>query len=591
MSTKPLEKSQSSGVDSGRRNFLKKSGAALAAGIALSPLSALTAPGIEQEPDIAAASDIKHFSSGPSHRPNIVFLITDQERFPQHWPEGWADDNLPNRKRLADHGLTFTRAFCNSAMCSPSRATLFTGLYPAQHGVTETLQTGGTDDDGTPSHVSQTTLQPTTQNIAKMLASAGYNVQYRGKWHISKDATGTLDAQSPLDLGRHGFQGWRPPDGGTNQDAVHFGGGDTNYDAQYAAQAADFLKNADPKSSRPFALFVCLINPHDLMAYPSVWDQPSYSDIPPFEGSDNYGKDAPICFELGIDLPPTIDEPPLGNFKPSAQARSTLMWDSGLGALSTYQQKLNYVNFYAFLHKESDQHMGTVLDALEASVLSDKTIVIRLADHGEMGLAHGGMRQKAYNAYEETIHVPLVISNPRLFPGPVQTQALASLIDIMPTVATLAGVPNRERWKFMGRDLTPIIQDAIDHPTNPTATIQDFIYFTTDETLGLEIVGQPSRVRCLREAAWKVTEYFDPTGVTPSQFELYDLVKDPLELHNMADPANVAYYNPAKLSEMLAKLHRRMDETGNSPFHLSGDRSNRFMKVPPRVRSSAPVGG
>ena len=77
------------------------------------------------------------------HRPNIVVIITDQERHPMHWPAGWADANLPNRKRLADHGLSFTRSFCNTAMCSPSRSTFFTGLYPAQHGVTATLTEGG----------------------------------------------------------------------------------------------------------------------------------------------------------------------------------------------------------------------------------------------------------------------------------------------------------------------------------------------------------------------------------------------------------------------------------------------------------------
>ncbi len=117
------------------------------------------------------------------NRPNIVLIITDQERSPQYWPAGWADANLPNRKRLADHGLTFTRAFCNAAMCSPSRATLFTGLYPAQHGVEHTLTTGGSLSPNEP------TLQPTTQNMARLLASAGYNVQYRGKWHLTKDVT------------------------------------------------------------------------------------------------------------------------------------------------------------------------------------------------------------------------------------------------------------------------------------------------------------------------------------------------------------------------------------------------------------------
>ena len=61
-----------------------------------------------------------------------------------HWPDGWADANLPNRTRLARHGLTFTNAFCAASMCSPSRATIFTGVYPAEHGVTEVLQDGTT---------------------------------------------------------------------------------------------------------------------------------------------------------------------------------------------------------------------------------------------------------------------------------------------------------------------------------------------------------------------------------------------------------------------------------------------------------------
>ena len=66
-------------------------------------------------------------------------------------------------------------------------------------------------------------------------------------------------------------------------------------------------------------------------------------------------------------------------------------------------------------------------------------MIFRCADHGEMGLSHGGLRQKAFNAYEETIHVPLVVSNPVLFPRPAETDALASLVDLLPTIATIAG--------------------------------------------------------------------------------------------------------------------------------------------------------
>src|SRR5262249_49106177 len=151
-------------------------GTAIAAGAGLSPAPASGAP--------------KGAPPGAANRPNLVLIITDQERYPQYWPPGWADANLPNRKRLADHGLTFTRAFCNAAMCPPSRATLFTGLYLTQHGVEHTLTDGGTLSEEEP------TLQIATQNMATLLASAGYNVQYRGKWHLTKDVSSLTYANS-----------------------------------------------------------------------------------------------------------------------------------------------------------------------------------------------------------------------------------------------------------------------------------------------------------------------------------------------------------------------------------------------------------
>ncbi|MGZ5315728.1 MAG: sulfatase-like hydrolase/transferase, partial [Solirubrobacterales bacterium] len=75
--------------------------------------------------------------------PNILLLITDQQRQPRHWPDdpGWLRELTPNDHALAATGLTFDNAFCNTAMCSPSRATLLTGTYPAQHGVTLTHTT------------------------------------------------------------------------------------------------------------------------------------------------------------------------------------------------------------------------------------------------------------------------------------------------------------------------------------------------------------------------------------------------------------------------------------------------------------------
>ncbi len=72
-------------------------------------------------------------------KPNIVIVITDEQRHTMHWPAGWAEKNLPGMRRLMENGITFEYAFANACTCSPSRATLFTGTYPAHHGVTEVL--------------------------------------------------------------------------------------------------------------------------------------------------------------------------------------------------------------------------------------------------------------------------------------------------------------------------------------------------------------------------------------------------------------------------------------------------------------------
>jgi arylsulfatase A-like enzyme len=547
--TAPVEV-PSSGPGVSRRQFLGGA-AALAVGLAI--------PG-------AADARETQGPGAPSRRPNLVILITDQERYPQHWPEGWAGEHLPNRRRLSRHGLTFRRAFCAASMCSPSRASIFTGVYPAEHGVTEVLQYG-TDPD----EVSQGTLHPSRRNMARLLKSAGYDVQYRGKWHMSKDPSGTLAVQSRRDLERYGFDGWLTPDAGGDQSSSMFGGGTADYDGLTAGQAASFLRRADPRSSRPFALIVCLVNPHDVMGYPKTWGDPSYSDLQPYEGSENYLDDYPRCVDQGISLPETWNEILRRNHKPHAQWQSTEMWSLGLEPIRSPQKMLEYVNFYAYLHRRSDRDMGTVLDALEANRgLQDRTIVIRLSDHGEMGLAHGGMREKGYNAYEETMHVPLVISSPALFPRPVRTDALASLVDLMPTLATLADVPRRKKWDLRGRDLMPIIRDAVAHPGRPTATVQDSVLYTTDETIGSrpdappEVIKQPAHIRCIREADWKFAMYFDPEHVEASQHELYDLRSDPEELHNMAAPDGPDY-DAAKVAEMQEKLDARMVETHTTP--------------------------
>ena len=259
--------------------------------------------------------------------------------------------------------------------------------------------------------------------------------------------------------------------------------------------------------------------------------------------------------------------------KPACQAESLNVYAVGLGPTPTPQLKRDYVNFYAALLQEVDKQVTRVLDAIPAA-LRNNTIVIYTSDHGEMGMSHGGLRQKMFNMYEETVNIPLIIHNPLLFTEPQTTDAYGSLIDLMPTVATLAQVPNKERWRFYGTSLTPVV-DA------PTTSVQNEILFTFDDkeigqangiptnAQGEKLVTQPYYIRAIfandADGEWKYARYFDPDGAAAEQYELYQLTDgdgqpvDPNEENNLANAASVAATSSAqfyldKRSELAQRL-------------------------------------
>jgi len=516
--------------------------------------------------------------------PNLLLLVTDQQRQPRHWPEdpAWLAELMPNEAELAKTGLSFRNGFCNTAMCSPSRATLFTGLYPAQHGVTLTLTAADLKPDprhgpavaanlarlmrrsGTPRGRAlrqfasgaiglgpkgggEPELDPDTPNLASMLAAAGYTIGYKGKWHLTQpvEASGWSDRDSERLESAYGFAGWEPPDAGENAKAENFGGGNAGslgegWDEVYTRQVEAWLGRGD--LPEPFCLVVSLVNPHDVLGYASSY----------MEG----GYDAAEFRDTGVELPPTIDENL--SAKPAVHSLMQMGMTAYLGPLRGRRAQLDYVNFYAHLHRLVDAKIGRVLAALgdptDPASLRSRTVIVRCSDHGEMGLAHGGLRQKAFNSYEETINVPLVVSNPVLFPRPVETDALASLVDIVPTMATLAGAeapagaqgadlspllarnaaPEREALGKAGVEFGPIVE----HPA-PAGSVRDSVHFTYDDhqagTARPEAPGQPNRVRSVREAQMKYTVYLDPNGRAAPEYEMYDLGRDPHEQLNLLD--------------------------------------------------------
>ena len=136
------------------------------------------------------------------------------------------------------------------------------------------------------------------------------------------------------------------------------------------------------------------------------------------------------------------------------------------------------MNFYAHLHRVVDEKIGRLLAALgdpgDPGSLRSRTVIARTSDHGELGLSHGGLRQKMFNAYEESIRVPLVVSNPVLFPEPRESDALVSLVDVVPTLLGLARRPG-DPERFDGRDLGPLLRAESATPcatpcSSPTTT-------------------------------------------------------------------------------------------------------------------------
>jgi len=472
-------------------------------------------------------------------QPDIVIFITDQQRATQHFPPGWEEENMPNLTFLKKNGFSFDRAFCNTCMCSPSRATLLSGTYPAQHGVTQTLTELGAYSPA------EGQLNNANPNIMNMLQGNGYDVQYRGKWHLSKGQT-TYDTLTHADVALYGAMGWVAPDAGEDANPLNFGGGYANHDAKYVQQAIEFLQQVKARRAngdmKPYCLILSLVNPHDVLAYQ--------------KSAAAYGYNASQWAGRSIGLPATVNEDLLRNKKPVAQEQTLLLVNAGLGPLPTENDKLNYINFYGYLLNKVDTELSYVTKALyeagpDGRSLADSAIVIQTSDHGEMGLAHGGLRQKMFVAYEEALRVPLVVSNPILFDGssPQSSFNLASLVDIMPTIAQLTNVATPPSG-LRGVSLVPVMESG--------TAVQESILFAFDDTkAGLNnkpsMVNAANRIRCIRTEKWKYDYYFDALHAYANQYELYDLVKDPDETTNLAyDPQYRAVRDV--LEQQLKKL-------------------------------------
>lgn len=447
-------------------------------------------------------------------RPNVLLIECDQMREPV-----WTLPGItPNVDRLRKSGVSFTRHFTSAVPCSPSRACLFTGTYTTQNKMLSNC-------DFVEGNL-QPSLDPKIPTLGHVFRDAGYRTPYRGKWHLTRKK----DHQPSDPLIEYGFEGWKKPD-------APFGGPPffgAALDPIYTNEATDWLLN-QAKPGKPWFLTCNLVNPHDICAFPRYYPYTKFREIRTERAPDNW-KDSL-------------------KGKPNAQREYQKHYEKVGGPmdLDNPDSWRRYLDYYAVCIEDVDQNIGRLLDALEKSGQAENTVIVFTADHGEMGGSHR-LRTKGCFAYEEVMRVPLIFSWPGRISAGVEAKTLASNVDVMPTLASLAGLGNLPY--MAGVDLAPALTNA------DIALREEIIYHNDWEvqlTIGksadaTSIYKSPAHIRCIRQNDWKYAYYFSP-GRTDTEFELYNLKDDPLEMSNLANDAGYL----AKRRE----LHDRLMELEN----------------------------
>jgi len=414
--------------------------------------------------------------------------------------------SLPNLDRLASQGAVFDEAFVTTSLCSPSRASILSGLYAHSHGVT-------TND--------LLDLPASVVTWPQLLQGAGYRTAFIGKWH--------MDPRT--DMPRPGFDYWLSfrgqggylnPTLNENGTSVSRTGYLTDILTEYAV---DWIKQ---QGSEPFALILSHKAPHALpvpaprhaAALPdAVLPEPAshrdaLADKPAWQRRYVACGGTPAAFQNCPDpLPASL--PPW-----SWSGRET--W------------RIDYFRTLLAL----DDSVGSVLAALESQGKSQNTYVLFTSDNG-LFLGEHRLEDKRL-AYEESMRVPFVIGGAGVAPRRVSGMALN--IDIAPTFLELAGVPVPA--SIQGRSLVRLLRGE-------AARVRDsFLYEYFKETL-IPVVPTMEAIRT------STRKYVTYPG-DPSDDELYDLGSDPIEMANVAAKPEWA----ASRAEMKSQLQRLLSETG-----------------------------
>lgn len=449
--------------------------------------------------------------------PNILWICADQQRFDTI--QGLNNDHIrtPNLRKFMDESVTFTHAYCQNPVCSPSRASFLTSRYPHTTGLRANGQR----------------IRPNEQLVTRTLADHGYTCGLSGKLHLSPCAGGRnedriddgysvfwwshdLTDQWP---GKNMWHVWlkdkgvkwpaAPPK--TEAWGVPI---DPKYTqtAWCSDMAIQFMRQQ--QTFNPWLMSVNIFQPHH-----PFWPTQEYLSR----------------YDVDKIPSPAYREGELEN-KPVFQRVDHQAAYGGTAVSFAKTDDLTHrkiiAAYYAMI-EQVDTEVGRMLKVLEETGQADNTIVIYMSDHGEMLGDHGFYLKGPY-FYDCAIRVPLMIRWPKKYKAGLRSDAMVELLDLAPTLLEAAGVPVPSG--MVGRSLTPVL-------TGQAAKHRNSIYCEHFDSSFL--YDPPPMASSVRTERYKLS-YYHNLGIG----ELYDLEKDPGEVDNLWTSSG-AKSARAELAEML----------------------------------------
>lgn len=431
-------------------------------------------------------------------KPNILFILTDDQGAWAMRCAGNTDIHTPNLDRIASQGYRFENFFCASPVCSPARASLLTGRIPSAHGVQDWIRSGNLDRDGLKKEIREDPYylceEKPIQYLEGMLTYTdvlkenGYTCALSGKWHLG-------DSMMP----QHGFDKWFTIGRGgcyyNKADIVE--NGEISFENRYITnvitdKALSFLEEFRTQDN-PFYLSVHYTAPHS-----------------PWEEDQHPGEYIEMYRDCGFTATPDLPVHP--NQIPSAP--------SGTGEV----RKSLLRGYYAAI-TAMDADVGRLLDKLEALGIAEDTIVMFMADNG-MNMGHHGIWGKGngtfpFNMYDTAVKVPFLVSWPGHYPSGVVCRRMCSQYDFFQTLLDMVGIRRH-------------LPDGL-----PGRSFADVFDGNTEKAGAVVVYDEYGPTRMIRTEEWK---YICRSPYGPD--ELYHLSEDPEENNNLsADPEYAALIN------------------------------------------------